>query len=132
MSAPMSGDRSFQLIEAVVDRLDGAPVSRRRRWSDEFKARAVAATLDPDVNISAAAREMGISPSQLFGWRRQAMREGAVTSSASPTACASPPAVEGGSAPPMVEISVGAAVIRVSADIGEADLRRVIRAVRTA
>lgn len=131
MSAPMSGDRSFQLIEAVVDRLDGAPVSRRRRWSDEFKARAVAATLDPDVNISAAAREMGISPSQLFGWRRQAMCEGAVTSSASPTACASRPAVEGGSAP-MVEISVGAAVIRVSAGIGEADLRRVIRAVRTA
>ena len=131
MSAPMSGDRSFQLIEAVVGRLDGAPVSRRRRWSDEFKARAVAATLDPDVNISAAAREMGISPSQLFGWRRQAMREGAVTSSASPTACASPTAVEGRSAP-MVEISVGAAVIRVSADIGEADLRRVIRAVRTA
>lgn len=131
MSAPMSGDRSFQLIEAVVDRLDGAPVCRRRRWSDEFKARAVAATLDPDVNISAAAREMGISPSQLFGWRRQAMREGAVTSSASPTACASPPVVEGGSAP-MVEISVGAAVIRVSANIGEADLRRVIRAVRSA
>ena len=131
MSAPMSGDRSFQLIEAVVDRLDGAPVSRRRRWSDEFKARAVAATLDPDVNISAVAREMGISPSQLFGWRRQAMREGAVTSSASPAACASPADAVGRSAP-MVEISVGAAVIRVSADIGEAELRRVIRAVRSA
>jgi hypothetical protein len=54
----MFGDRSFQLIEAVVDRLDGAPVSRRRRWSDEFKARAVATTLDPDVNILAAAREI--------------------------------------------------------------------------
>lgn len=130
MSAPMSGDRSFQLIEAVVDRFDGAPVSRRRRWSDEFKARAVAATLDPDVNISAAAREMGISPSQLFGWRRQAMREGAVTPAAA-TACTSPPYIGGRSAP-MVEISVGAAVIRVSADIGETELRRVIRAVRSA
>ena len=32
----------------------------------------------------------------------------------------------------MVEISVGAAVIRVSADIGETELRRVIRAVRSA
>jgi uncharacterized protein (DUF2336 family) len=31
-----------------------------------------------------------------------------------------------------VEISVGAAVIRFSAVIGEADLRRVIRAVRSA
>ena len=131
MSAPMSGDRSFQLIEAVVDRLDGAPVSRRRRWSDEFKARAVAATLDPGVNISAVAREMCILPSQLFGWRRQAMREGAVTTSVAPAACVSPPDAVGRSAP-MVEISVGAAVIRFSADIGEAELRRVIRAVRSA
>ncbi len=59
------------------------------------------------------------------------MREGAVTPAAARTACASPPDIDGRSAP-MVEISVGAAVIRVSADIGETELRRVIRAVRSA
>jgi transposase len=127
----MSGDRSFQLIEAVVDRLDGAPVSRRRRWSDEFKARAVAATLDPDVNISAIAREMGISPSQLFGWRRQAMCAGTVTSAASP-AVDTNATDAAGKAASSVEIAIGSAVIRVSADIGEAELRRVVRAVRSA
>jgi transposase len=125
----MSGDRNFHLIEAVAERFDGAPLSPRRRWSDDFKARAVAAALAPGVNISAIAREMGISPSQLFGWRRQAMEEGKATSTASPTASA---ADVGGNSKPIVEIAIGAAVIRVGADIGEADLRRVIRAVRSA
>jgi len=55
------------LIEAVTERLDGAPVSERRRWSDEFKERAVAAALEPGVNVSALARRLGISPPQLFG-----------------------------------------------------------------
>jgi transposase len=125
----MSGDRSFQLIEAVVDRLDGAPLVSRRRWSDDFKARAVAAALAPGANISAVARERGISPAQLFGWRREAMRKGAATPSAAP---ASDAAEVGLRSSPVVEIAIGAAVIRVSADIGEADLRRVIRAVRSA
>ena len=131
MSAPMSGDRNFHLIEAVVDRFDGAPISRRRRWSDEFKARAVAATLSPGANISAIARGMDISPSQLFGWRRQAMREGAPMPSTARAASENEVDAVAKSAP-VVEISVGAAVIRVSANIGEADLHRVIRAVRSA
>jgi transposase len=129
MSAPMSGDRSFQLIEAVIDRLDGAPLVPRRRWSHDFKARAVAATLVSGANISGIARELGISPAQLFGWRRQAMRKGTVRSSASSTSDAAEVGVRSS---PVVEIVVGAVVIRVSADVGEADLRRVIRAVRSA
>ena len=129
MSAPMSGDSNFHLIEAVVDRFDGAPMGRRRRWSDEFKARAVAAALTPGANISAIAREMGISPPQLFGWRRQAVSAGTASSSA-------PPAVDADVAvaksSPIVEIAIGGTVIRVSAAICEAELRRVIRAVRSA
>ena len=131
MSAPMSGDRNFHLIEAVVNRFDGAPISRRRRWSDEFKAQAVAATLSPEANISAIARGMDISPSQLFGWRRQAMREAAATPSAA-RATTENEAYAVAKSAPVVEITIGAAVIRVSAAIGEAELRRVIRAVRSA
>ncbi|RWR27669.1 hypothetical protein D2T31_15635 [Sinirhodobacter populi] len=52
------------MVEAVVERLDGAPVGGRRRWSDEFKARVIAASLEPDINISALARRFDISPSQ--------------------------------------------------------------------
>ena len=69
-STPVPTTRGFQLVEAVVERLDGAPVGERRRWSDEFKAQAVTAALEPGVNVSALARRLGISPPQLFGWRK--------------------------------------------------------------
>lgn len=68
-STPMPATGSLQLIEAVTERLDGAPVSKWRRWSDEFKEKAVATALEPGVNVSALARRLGISPPQLFGWR---------------------------------------------------------------
>ncbi|WP_456817105.1 hypothetical protein [Bradyrhizobium sp. USDA 4520] len=34
------------MIEAVADRLEGAPRQLRRRWSDEFKAQVVMALVD--------------------------------------------------------------------------------------
>ncbi|HEY3794636.1 MAG TPA: transposase [Bradyrhizobium sp.] len=46
-------------------------VERRRRWSSAEKQQLVAATLEPDANVSAVAREAGIHPGQLYGWRRQ-------------------------------------------------------------
>ena len=46
-------------------------VERRRRWSAAEKQRLVAASLEPGANVSALAREAGIDPGQLFGWRRQ-------------------------------------------------------------
>ncbi len=54
-STPMPTHGSFQLIEAVFERLDSAPVGKRCRWSDDFKAKAVAATMGPDGNVSALA-----------------------------------------------------------------------------
>lgn len=118
-SKPMPTHGSFQLIEAVVERLDGAPVGERRRWSDEFKAQAIAAAMAPDVNVSALARRLGISPPQLFGWRRAFLKTQDEATSAHP----SPQA--------LTEIVIGDAIIRVRQDIGEADLRRIIRAVHT-
>ena len=122
----MSVDRTFHVVEAIVDG-DEAGATVRRRWSDDFKERAVAATLAPGVNVSAVARQMGVSPSQLFGWRRQALAKGTVTASSPEGAVVIAPA----SRPvPVVEISMCGAVIRVAADVVEADLRRVLRAVR--
>lgn len=46
-------------------------VERRRRWSAPEKERIVAASLEPGAVVSALAREAGIHPSQLYGWRRQ-------------------------------------------------------------
>lgn len=102
-----------------MERLDGAPVGERRRWSDEFKERAVAAALEPGVNVSALARRLGISPPQLFGWRKAFLKAQAQD-------------VSPGTPVPMVEIVVGSVIIRLSPDLDEAALRRIIRAVRTA
>ena len=46
-------------------------VERRRRWSAAEKERLVAASLQPGAVVSALAREAGLHPSQLYGWRRQ-------------------------------------------------------------
>ncbi|MBY5592840.1 transposase [Rhizobium leguminosarum] len=52
MSAPSSGTRNFHMIEAVPERLEGAPRQFRRRWSDDFKARAVAEAMEPGASVS--------------------------------------------------------------------------------
>lgn len=46
-------------------------VERRRRWSAAEKQQLVAASLEPGASVSAIAREAGVHPSQLYGWRRQ-------------------------------------------------------------
>jgi transposase len=46
-------------------------VERRRRWSLAEKQRLVEASLEPGASVSAIAREAGVHPGQLYGWRRQ-------------------------------------------------------------
>jgi transposase len=46
-------------------------VERRRRWNSAEKQQLVAASLEPGASVSTIARESGIHPSQLYGWRRQ-------------------------------------------------------------
>jgi len=62
---------------------------RRRRWSDEEKLRLVVEACRPGRSVSQVARERGVSASQLFGWRRQALAKGLITDRR----------VEGGAAP---------------------------------
>ncbi len=44
---------------------------RRRTWSAEDKARIVAEIIASGDSVSAVARRHGLSPQQLFGWRRE-------------------------------------------------------------
>lgn len=104
-------------------------MGERRRWSESFKADLVAKALEPDVNVSAIARRAGVHPAQLFAWKRQALRSGTVQ----PAEGGGPHFVEvetTGSG--MIEIMVGAIVIRAGAEVGEEHLKRIIRAVRAA
>jgi transposase len=70
-------------------------VERRRRWSAVEKERLVAASLESSV--SAVAREAGIHPSQLYGWRRELLRRSPPASFAAVRVAAepSPPGLAG-------------------------------------
>src|ERR687893_646896 len=62
-----NGD-SFRRLEVITG------VGRRRRWTDEEKARIVAESIDPATTSSAVARRYGLHASQLFVWRQQLQR----------------------------------------------------------
>jgi transposase len=53
-----------------VQRLAVVDTGRRRRWSEDEKLRIVTESLGGSRLVSSTARRYGISPSQLFAWRR--------------------------------------------------------------
>ena len=54
-----------------VSRLEVIATGARGRWTGEEKQRIVAESFDGPRRVSATARRYGLSPSQLFTWRRQ-------------------------------------------------------------
>jgi transposase len=65
-------DTEHRAITEPVRRLEvftGA--GRRRTWRNEDKARIVAEIATSGDSVCAVARRHGLSPQQLFGWRRQ-------------------------------------------------------------
>ena len=47
---------------------------RRREWSDEHKAQIVAESYEPGIKVCSVARRHGLTPQQLFTWRRLARK----------------------------------------------------------
>jgi transposase len=109
-------------------------------WSRRDKLAIVVESFAPGVNASEVARRHDINPQQLFGWRK-AMRAEALSSiekaraqeapafatlviDAATTVCTPPPASAGPAADTAsdssIEISVGAATVRIR---GAADTR---------
>lgn len=74
----MNNDSSYELpkgkerIEVITS------VQRRRRWAPAEKKQIVEETYEPGYSVSYVARKHGISPAQLFNWKRQ-MEQGALT-----------------------------------------------------
>jgi transposase len=52
-------------------------VQRRRRWTTAEKVRLVEEAMQPGMSVSYVARRAGISPSQLFAWKRRMLEGGA-------------------------------------------------------
>lgn len=136
--APKPRLESFAVIEGVADRLDASPPLLRRRWSAAAKARIVEESLAPGANVSAVARAHGLSPQQLFAWRRKAIRSGAVAilpaKGGEETLRFATVEVARGDGAGMggLEIVIGDATIRVGNDVAPALLMAAIRAVRAA
>ncbi len=113
---------------------------RRRRWPAEQKALIVAETYEAGETVSAVARRHGLTPQQLFAWRRQAqqartresrMAFAPVVLEGSRSRAAVPIAPSSGSSP-VIEIMIGAATVRVPPGTELATLQVVLRAVTTA
>ena len=58
-------ERAVRRLEVITG------TGRRRRFSDDDKARIIEETLAPGAVVSEVARRHGLTPQQLFGWRRQ-------------------------------------------------------------
>ena len=125
---------SYQRVEVITGR------RRRRDWSDAEKARILAESADPEVNISDVARRNGVSRGLLNVWRRKAR----VASSAGPQFVeirlddgveARPDAIDQPralAAPAgRIEVMIAGATVRVPVGVDAATLERVLAAVRS-
>ena len=54
--------------QQVMEILTG--LERRRRWSAEEKMAMVRESFEPGKSVSMVARQHGVNPNQLFGWRK--------------------------------------------------------------
>lgn len=61
-------ERPIRRIEVITG------VGGRRRWTVDDKARIVEETLEPGASVSVIARRHGLTPQQVFGWRREARK----------------------------------------------------------
>jgi len=122
---------------------------RRRAWAPAQKAEIVAESYESGEKVSAVARRHGLTPQQLFGWRREARRrarrraandEGAAHGTAfAPVVVEealrrseAPVAPNHGGGTSTIEIVIGAATVRVAPGTDAATLTTVLRAVKTA
>jgi transposase len=114
---------------------------RRRRWSSEQKALIVSETYQAGETVSAVARRHGLTPQQLFTWRREVQRArtgesgmafAPVVLETSGSRAGIPIAPTRCGSSPWTEILIGIATVRVPPEIELATLQLVLRAVTTA
>ena len=69
-------------------------LERRRRWSQDDKARIVEETLAPGAKVTEVARRNGVAASVVFTWRRQARTVAQVEPRFAPVQIAAEEAIE--------------------------------------
>ena len=114
---------------------------RRRSWTAEQKLQIISESYADGETVSAVARRHGLTPQQLFGWRRAA-RPLAVTGTGEVRPAFAPVIVEGapsrpsvarlpaGSSMSTIEIVIGATTVRVAPGADVTTLQAVLCAVK--
>jgi transposase len=146
-----AGSGSIRRIELIT----GA--ERRRRWSGNDKTRIVMESFKQGASVSEVARRHGLSPQQLFAWRREARARSSQSVEVAAASCdmpdTPPPAqqtpafaqvvIAAGSPPSAspapkgtvqgaIEIVIGDTSVRVVGQVTIEAITAVLRAVRRA
>ena len=138
-------DTEYSAITEPVRRLEvftGA--GRRRTWRDQDKARIVAEIATSGDSVCAVARRHGLSPQQLFGWRRQLRESEAGRSEADglqfvpavvdvgspPVPQRRAPRYKAEASPGMIEVEINGVTVRVGRGADAKTLMTVLRALK--
>jgi transposase len=114
---------------------------RRRTWSAEAKARIVAESQAAGASVCAVARRHGLTPQQLFTWRREACQRAPSAANdgtpafvpvvLEPAATTRPKPPRRTRPAPAVEIEVAGLLVRVPPGMDAATIAAVLRAAKT-
>jgi transposase len=108
---------------------------RRRTWTPEQKAEIVAECNRTGASVSAVARRHGLTPQQLFGWRRDVRRraeEPAMVPAFAPVVVVPDATMPTRPEPCLIELVIGAVMVRIPRGVDSATLEVVVRAVKAA
>ena len=114
---------------------------RRRNWSREEKASIIAESYSTGETVCAVARRHGLTPQQLFAWRRLARRSSSAlppvfvpavleVPAFEPPAVARTPRMRRRSKPDGIELEIAGVEVRVGADAKPRAIEAVIRALK--
>ena len=110
---------------------------RRRRWSDEHRARILAAIAEPGAVVADVARREDVCTSLIYRWRRAAQRDdSAATLGFSPVIIEAAPAGPMTAAPAramtpgVVEVDLGTARVKIGAGAPPAVIVATLKALR--
>jgi transposase len=123
-------DEPFRRIELITG------VERRRRWSEQDKARIVAESLKPGVIVADVARRHGIHRNQLYGWRSAFGVQPAKTGQTCKAQGFVPVTVvpetrEGSVSAAVIEIVIGSVSVRLTGAVDIMALRQVLEVIRS-
>jgi transposase len=86
----------------------------------------------PGVNVSALARAHGLTPQQVFGWRRKALADAGARIHGPAFAVVTVDAEEETGAGDTVELVIGEVTVRLGPDVAPARITAIVRAIRAA